>query len=342
MDRLRVCALVLAASALACHKDPWEKGGVAGTAPSTSAVDSSNHVSISTDDAAIPADLDAAAATLGIDPAFLTAAPVSGKSIGHTSIVFKVGLEGGRLAAYKPRSKVGGERFRGEIAAYRLARAWGLNNVPEADFRAFPAPALSTVLDDAAKQVFADQVIIEGDGTVRGALIPWISHLEFLPLEKPEQRAKWTPWLESADAGAPTKCDAWLAGQISTMIAFDVMTGNWDRWSSGNIGNGLGSGCTTVLYIDNDGAFFDPPPKQFMDRQLAELHKLRHFSKSFATALRSTNEDALRRALGEESRGRPLLPEKLVLAFMARRQIVLDAIAGATKAWGEESTLSLP
>ena len=279
-----------------------------------------------------------------IDPSFFTAKPLTGKSIGHTSIVFKLGLQGGHDAAYKPRSKVGNERFRGEIAAYRLSRAWGLSNVPPAVFRSFPASALRPTMDEKASGVFADQVVVEPDGNVRGALIPWISHLQFVPLEQDPDRAKWKAWLEGPelDVGSMRPCDSDLARQISTMIAFDVLTGNWDRWSGGNIGNGMGSGCTTVLYIDNDGAFFDPVPKLFFDPQVAELKKVRRFSKSFVNALRSTNEDALRAAIGDESPGHPLLPERVMGAFFERRKLVLGIIDAAAKKWGEPAALGLP
>src|SRR5579862_5954081 len=37
-------------------------------------------------------------------PAYASAAPVGGKSVGHTSVVFKLKLEGDLAAAYKPRS----------------------------------------------------------------------------------------------------------------------------------------------------------------------------------------------------------------------------------------------
>lgn len=341
-------SVVLGAVALVCFsctkREGWEKGGVAG---STSAgpmyVDSGTYVSTSTD-AAAPSASDPAAVTGTLDPSFFTAKLLTGKSIGHTSIVFKLGLEGGKEAAYKPRSKIGNERFRGEIAAYRLARAWGLGNVPPAVFRSFAASDLKAAMDEKASGVFADQVVAEPDGNVRGALIPWIPHLTFMPLERDPDRAKWKSWLESPalDTNAMAPCDRDLAAQISTMIAFDVLTGNWDRWSGGNIGRGLDSGCTTVLYIDNDGAFFDPVPKLFFDPQVAELQKVRRFSKRFVTALRETSEDGLRAAIGEESPGKPLLSERAMTAFFARRKLVLDAIDGAMKKWGESSALSLP
>src|SRR6478735_5009080 len=71
------------------------------------------------------------------DEAYRSRDPIGGKSIGHTSVVFKVKLEGGLDAAFKPRSRRGNGRYRGEVAAYRLARALDLDNVPRAMVRPF-------------------------------------------------------------------------------------------------------------------------------------------------------------------------------------------------------------
>src|SRR5580700_10938504 len=75
------------------------------------------------------------------------AEPVAATSIGHTSYVLKLRLSDGAKAAFKPRSKLplGDHRYRGEIAAYRLARALGLDNVPPAFPRAFDAATLRSL-----------------------------------------------------------------------------------------------------------------------------------------------------------------------------------------------------
>src|SRR4051794_23234220 len=58
---------------------------------------------------------------------FATAAPQSGRSIGTTSLVLKLKLEGGVDVAFKPRSRrpLGATRYKAEVAAYRVARALG-------------------------------------------------------------------------------------------------------------------------------------------------------------------------------------------------------------------------
>ena len=303
-------------------------------------VDSGSYVSDSSSHAAL---LEAGA----VDISYFTALPVRGKSIGHTSVVFKLSLDNGQFAAYKPRSHVGGERFHGEIAAYRLARAWGIDNVPPVIARSFSAAALrgSVALDPKALDLFSREVVAENDGNVRGALIPWIGNLEFLPLETAKERSRWGAWLDSKDAGELDDCDASMAAQISTMILFDTMTGNWDRWSGGNIGLsrlGTHNGCDKVLYIDNDGAFFDPVPAAPLASQLALLKKMTRFSRSFVTNLRAVAEADLQTALGDEVPGKPLLSRSIVDAFFARRKTVLAAIDEKITANGDVTTLALP
>ncbi|MEO8878309.1 MAG: hypothetical protein ABI461_22130, partial [Polyangiaceae bacterium] len=133
--------------------------------------------------------------------------------------------------------------------------------------------------------------------------------------------------------------------QISTMILFDTMSGNWDRWSGGNIGENVGAtknACDRVLFIDNDGAFFDPVPAAPLAAQLALVNKMNRFSKSFVGNLRGVSETDLTTAIGEENDGRPLLPKPVLDAFIARRKTVLTAIAAKITANGEVSALSLP
>lgn len=307
---------------------------------STGIVDSGNDMS----DSAAPA---ASVSSNLIDPTYSTALPVRGKSIGHTSVVFKLSLDNGQIAAYKPRSHVGGERFRGEIAAFRLARAWGLDNVPLVIARRFPAADLRAAVSSDAKaaDLYSREVVAESNDTVRGALIPWIAKLEFLPLETTTERARWTPWLDDLGTPTPTFADASLAAQISTMILFDTMTGNWDRWSGGNIGVsrlGTKSGYDKVLYIDNDGAFFDPVPAGPLASEFELVKKSSRFSRSFVTALKNISETDLEKSLGEESPGKPLLPRKVIDAFFARRKSVLAIIDSKITANGDASTLSLP
>jgi hypothetical protein len=272
--------------------------------------------------------LDAAAAPPSTTPdaatadAFAGARPVKGKPIGHTSVVFKVGFEGGLEAAYKPRSRRGKDRYKGEIAAYRLARGLGLANVPPAIPRSFELAKLrdAFLATPAAVDLLDREAVADPDGTLAGALIPWIAKLEFVPLESADWRGRWQGWLK-ATAPIP-ESDRALAAQISTMIVFDWLTGNWDRWSGANIG--IDRATSTLLYLDNDGAFSEPPPPQPLGEQLALLKKVERFSARFTDALGKLDPPALATAIGEERPGVPLLSERVLHAIDQRRRVALD------------------
>jgi hypothetical protein len=269
---------------------------------------------------------------------FETQAPVWGKSIGHTSVVFKLKLDGGAQAAFKPHSRRGGERYRGEIAAYRLARALGLSNVPPALPRSFSWTELHAALggeaSDAGK-LLKEETRGDARGNVRGAIIPWIDRLTFVPLDAEPQRSSWHGWL--AFKGNVPDDKKKLAGQISTMIVFDYLTGNWDRWSGGNIG--MQEGGETLLFIDNDGAFFDPPPPAPLATQRALLEDDARFSRSFVAALRSFTAEAARAAIGELGPGESLLSKRVLEGVETRRTTTLAIIDARVAADGEDKVL---
>jgi hypothetical protein len=278
----------------------------------------------STATSAPPASLDAAAIVDRADAA-PAATPWSGdvvkaKSLGHTSFVLKLTFANGQVAGWKPRSRLplGDRRYRGEIAAYRLGAALGLGNVPRVEPVSLPAAALRAVLPD-----FDAKALPDDDGRVRGALWAWNPNYEVVPLETPAARAGWEPWL--TDARTPVPPDQRdLARALSTLVAFDFITGNWDRWSGGNVARD--SATHALLYVDNDGAFYDPPPADSLATQLALLRRVVRFSRSFVTALRALDQAKLHAVFGDETPGVPLLTDRVIAGVDARRRTVLEVI----------------
>ena len=248
---------------------------------------------------------------------------VSGKSIGHTSVVFKLTFENGLVAAYKPRTHRGPTRFRGEVAAYRLALALGVTNVPRAIVRELPASALrGALVSSGASELYDREVIAEG-GQVAGALIPWIAALDFVALEAEPWLSRWHGWLKKG--GAIPDDQTQLAADISSMIVFDYVTGNFDRWSGGNVGRDKTTG--RLLWIDNDGAFYPVPHAAPLARQLGILRGVDRFSKSFANALAALGSTELRAAMGEGAAKTPLLPDDVLAGVEDRRKRAIAEIA---------------
>lgn len=280
---------------------------------------------------------DASAWTLGCNDDL--GAPKAAKSVGNTSVVFKLELSDGRRVAWKPNAKQVKGRYRGEIAAFRLARALGIPNVPSACFRAFEA---STVLaafaaNETAAKLFASEVIVE-KGEVRGAVIPWIEGLQFLPLERDPLRTDMRAWLRAGGAIPPAKMD--LARQVSTLVAFDFLIGNWDRYSGQNVG--LDSSGAVVLFIDNDAAFLERPPKEHLARNRALLEATDRFSRSFVAAAQKLDRERLREALGEEAPGTPLLSDSVIATMAARAKVFSDVVTRKVDKHGEQEALFFP
>jgi hypothetical protein len=266
-------------------------------------------------------------ATEGCGPG--TPSPIrSVKSIGHTSVVFKIELESNEKMAWKPSSKRGKERWRGEIAAAKLGRALRIPNVPPACMRTFTMKELTPLLPKGA----LDEVIANEDGSINGAEIPWIEGLQFLPIEKEPLRTEWKQWL--GDGGIPGP-KANLAAQLSTLVVFDAITGNWDRYSGANIG--LDAGGQHVLFIDNDAAFMEGPPPKELAANLARLEATQHFSRSLVGSLRTIN---VARALGRLPGGAPLLPEAMVKTVRERIANILKVIDAKIAAGSDDDVLS--
>ena len=108
----------------------------------------------------------------------------------------------------------------------------------------------------------------------------------------------------------------------STMMVFDLLTANWDRFSGANIGWDARE--KRVLFVDNDGGFFEPVNAKLFPRDRAELEKIRVFSKSFVTRLRGVSESEWTQAL---ALGDELLTPAQIKSSWDRRTLVLDHIA---------------
>jgi len=329
VSRRRSAAVVAFVALAACGRGKSDGNANAGAEASAEASADAGAGADARADA--DADAGAGAADAGADDAeYLDGAPRTAKGIGHTSVVFKIELTTGKKAAFKPASRRGPVRYKGEIAARRLGVALGLANVPRAFFRTFEAAKLAGAKD-------ADEMLVH-DGTVKGALMPWIDGLSFLALEQAPLAAQWKQWLRRGESIPDDQKE--LARQISTLVAFDFVTANWDRWSGGNVGIDKATG--TLLYIDNDGAFFEVPPAEGLLRNKRLIEGVDKFSRAFVARLRTLDDDALDRALGEETPGVPLLSAKALAGVHARRKQLLELIDAKAGDAGEGATLAFP
>jgi hypothetical protein len=280
----------------------------------------------------VGADADAAAA---LDPGdYVQSAPVRGRAVGNTSVVFKLELASGKKIAFKPDSRRGPRRYKGEIAAYRLARHLGLGQVPPAYFRTFTPAALRGALSAEGAALFDREVVPTSAGKVRGSAVPWIDGLRFAALEREPERSAWRGWL--AKGGAIPDGKRARAREIAVLVAFDVLVGNWDRWSGGNVGETEGG---SLLFIDNDGAFMHPFPAGPFAEARAVLAKTDRFSRGFVASVRALDAASLRAATGDEEPGEPLLSGAQIEGCLGRAAELLRHVDARVAALGEAEAL---
>ena len=122
------------------------------------------------------------------------------------------------------------------------------------------------------------------------------------------------------------------------MLVFDYVTANWDRWSGGNVAEDGATG--RVLFVDNDGAFYEWPDPAALARQRAVLARVTRFSRRFVAALRALDATRVRAALGEEAPGVALVPERVVAGVVARSAAVMGVVDGRIAEAGEGAALA--
>lgn len=245
----------------------------------------------------------------------------SAKSIGHTSVVFKLRFEDGTACAFKPKSRRAPDRFRGEIAGYRLARALG---IPERVPTAIPYQIkFSTLRNAVADPDMVEKEVLPSGDNVQGALIPWIEGLEFPPLERSPMFSQWSGWLAKRTE-PKADVEVLLADAMAEMVVFDYLTGNFDRMSGGNIGK-RGE---TILFIDNDGAFLDPIPADALARNEKRLLALRRSVPRLRTAIETLLGFplGLKGVFASDRLGAPLLAPRVVEGVQTRMEKAVEVL----------------
>jgi hypothetical protein len=364
---VRGCALVRASSAyallvslgllLACERKPAAPAPTPSRpAPASPAAVSSAPVAPAPDAGSTPASrLDAQPVALldffgleGGDADWIArvgrAQPARFRPIGTSSLVFKVYFSGGLEAAFRPRVHGQGRGWMNEVVAYRLARALGLDQVPPAVSRSLARREIMAHLDadyGGDRRELESDLAVRGDA-VWGALVAWVPGLRSLELDTPRGIARSRPWL--AQGGAlPVGDEATLAADLSTMIAFDYLLANVDRWSGANV-RADASGRRLVVR-DHNLALVAPLPDAQHVRLLEPLRRVERFSRRFVNALRALDEPRLRESLAEDpasAAGVTLLEDAQYAGVFERRAALLSRIGALVELHGEEAVLAFP
>jgi hypothetical protein len=280
------------------------------------------------------------------DPGFLLeqlgrAEPVSFKPVGSTSTVFHMRLRGAVGAAFKATTA---NRPRGpasEVAAYRLSRCLQLDDVPPAVSRELAAKQIHALLDpkyQARWPEIRERMRVSEDGVVHGAAIYWIPVLADVGVDKQAGLRRLHEWLRTG--GALPDAQRSLAASLSSLVAFDYLIGNFDRWSGDNV---MGDARATFVYArDHDQAFPLGMGESLRQGLLRDLLRVERFSRRFHASLRRFTRVCLEQELArdpEGARGR-LLSERQIADLLDRRQTLLSHIDALIALHGEHEVLA--
>lgn len=259
-----------------------------------------------------------------------TAHIVGRQQVGSTSVNIHLHLVGDVDAAFKPHSQTHADAYRAEIAAYRLNRLLGLNRVP---------PAISRVIPAAALHLSAETpVTIERDGNVRGAAIYWVPVLRDSRIDQEHERTRWATWLRQGNTVPPDQSTR--AEEISTLVAFDVLIGNWDRWSGQNVPMDAAG---HLVYRDNNGAFSEPFGDRMLWGVMRHLRLVQRFSRGTIERARAMTEASVRAemALDPDATHPPLNAVQLT-SLLRRRDALVSYVDELVRRYGAAAVYPWP
>jgi hypothetical protein len=210
-----------------------------------------------------------------------------------------------------------------EVAGYELARALGIEGrVPPAVVRRVPIGALDGFLREANLEVGRD-------GTVAGAAIVWMPVLRRTNLHTPEARAQWNAWLDPRQEIAPG--DQTRAQQIASLIVYDYLQANFDRWNAANVPQDERN---DLVFRDNNRAWY---LQNLRATGRGGIEGIRRLPASLLSAVeRATGEVLAQRT---EASTPPVLNRAQVREYEVRRRALLARVDEAVREYGRERVL---
>ena len=249
------------------------------------------------------------------------------QNVGSTSVNLHLRLAGGIDAAWKPRTTTHGETYRAEIAAYRLNRLLGLNRVPPAVSRIIPRSQL--------RLAPTSPVLFERDNTARGAAIYWVPVLRDSLIDRPREIDRWSAWLRQGRTIPEDQRGR--AEEISSLLVFDFLTGNWDRWSGSNVPMDADG---HLIYRDNNGGFEEPFVEGLMQRGMSRLRRAQRFSRGVIARARALTEASVRAEMAlDPDRAHPPLTDAQIRSLLRRRDALIQYVDGLSRRHGEGNVL---
>lgn len=263
---------------------------------------------------------------------------------GGSSLSMRVDFDNGSRAAFKPEQTNPQSTPRFEVAAYRMNLLLGLNAVQPATPRALPRRTLYGKMMAKSHYIIPrlDAEMLSVDGMVRGVLSWWIPviHRARVQGEQIDTDLGIYLWKHFLDVGAEIpESEYELVRQISTMVLFDYIINNPDRWTGANA---RVSEDRKILYFMDNAMSFGLKYNGHR-RPRIYLKRSQKFSRALVVALRSLSEEGIDEAMNRDvGPFSYILSKQEIKAVMQRREFALEYIDGLIDKHGEDAVLVFP
>lgn len=272
---------------------------------------------------------------------------------GGTSLSLRVEFASGAMASFKPEQIHPQSDPRREIAAYRIDRLLGIGHVAPAKPVKFALAELIAAAQPPYRTHTTTRITEEAIAAgeyVRGMVAWWIPEIRDATIrdvatrktyrvDEPEGMRVWASYLQ-VGATIPPEVRG-MVEQLATLVVFDVIIDNADRWSGGN--TKVSPDGKTLYFMDNTLSFSHYTRGH--ENNLAPLRRIQVYPRALVTKLRALTREAIDAALdlGDDPAGLgPLLQDVELRAILSRRDYVLQHIDSLIAVHGEDAVLALP
>lgn len=252
------------------------------------------------------------------------------------SLSLKIRLKPGGKAVFKPLLR---HDFRAlkEVAAFRVAKCLGLNNIPPSTLKKVPLPRIQRLVEISDVNVAAalnERAAQDSTGSLPGAVIAWIDGLDDQGIQSlGGNQAMFQLLSRSGRAANPI-----LAHDAAQMVVFDYLVGNWDRFSGANFF--LTPDQMGLVWLDHNNSFARLSEGQ-LERLERVLRKMEWFPADLMERIEKLVVSDIKECLAEEpgNEDYPLLDESELQRLLERRRTLLARLKSLAGRFGKANVL---